>query len=550
MTQPDPGAAEPGKPDVRKPDGGMPHVGNPDPGDPWADPQRFGTAFQAFLDAFVNSAERPRSDLRDLLQSHFGTDSVALPVMARVFPAYELPNVHLGLQAYVAGEDGRSATGDGTQEPPDEVQLVGIAGLGREYRSFSEMVPDGGAVGFRLGAVDYRAVTIGPVASKGPSGSREANKRNGPNERNGPTAELSCVAFGLFLLRDPQTGNPVAILLRADDPDNSRGEVKLEVMAAQAEVAACVIAAIEAAAAARNVLRGQVLSIQNHAFTDGVGPMRFHVRPTITADDIVMPPGLLERVERQVAGIARHRRELTAAGQHLRRGVLLHGPPGTGKTLTIRYLLSRLPDFTAVLVTGPAIRHIEAACAIARALQPSIVVIEDVDLIAEDRALTDAPQPLLLQMLNELDGLGDDSDVAFVLTTNRVEMLERALVDRPGRIDLAVEIPLPDAEGCRHLFRLYGERVGLPADSLEAAADACGGVTASFAKEAVRRAVLLAAEAGHPVGPDDLTAALDELFDSRNALTTRLLGAADGHDGEESRTAGGVRRAADFGDQC
>ena len=51
MTQPDPGTPKPGKPDVRKPDAGMPHVGNPDAGDPWADPQRFGTAFQAFLDA-------------------------------------------------------------------------------------------------------------------------------------------------------------------------------------------------------------------------------------------------------------------------------------------------------------------------------------------------------------------------------------------------------------------------------------------------------------------------------------------------------------------
>jgi hypothetical protein len=56
-------------------------------------------------------------------------------------------------------------------------------------------------------------------------------------------------------------------------------------------------------------------------------------------------------------------------------------------------------------------------------------------------------QPLLFQVLNEMDGLGDDADIAFLLTTNRADLLEPALVQRPGRVDLAVEIPVPDAEG-------------------------------------------------------------------------------------------------------
>lgn len=55
-----------------------------------------------------------------------------------------------------------------------------------------------------------------------------------------------------------------------------------------------------------------------------------------------------------------------------------------------------------------------------------------------------------MDMLNALDGLGEDNDVVFVLKTNRVETLERALVDRPGRVDLAVEIPLPDDRGLEH----------------------------------------------------------------------------------------------------
>ena len=57
-------------------------------------------------------------------------------------------------------------------------------------------------------------------------------------------------------------------------------------------------------------------------------------------------------------------------------------------------------------------------------------------------------------MLDALHGLDGDADVAFVLTTNRVDVLEQALADRPGRIDLAVEIPLPDAAARHRLFTL------------------------------------------------------------------------------------------------
>jgi len=211
-------------------------------------------------------------------------------------------------------------------------------------------------------------------------------------------------------------------------------------------------------------------------------------------------------------------------------------------------LLTQLPEFTGILVTGPAIKHIEAACSIARQLQPAIVVIEDVDLIAEDRSMTDGNQPLLLQMLNELDGLGEDSDIAFVLTTNRVETLERALVDRPGRVDLALEIPLPDAQARRQLFQLYGEKLGLPIRDLDAGADRSQGVTASFAKEAVRRAVLISMERESlTVESVDLTQSLDELLDARSELTQRLLGL--------NAEAAGVTQApsrspADLDDPC
>ena len=80
-----------------------------------------------------------------------------------------------------------------------------------------------------------------------------------------------------------------------------------------------------------------------------------------------------------------------------------------------------------------------------------MLVIEDVDIIARNREQMGSPceEVLLNRILNEMDGLAEDADLFFVLTTNRPEQIEPALAARPGRIDQAIEIPLPDAQGAR-----------------------------------------------------------------------------------------------------
>ena len=212
-----------------------------------------------------------------------------------------------------------------------------------------------------------------------------------------------------------------------------------------------------------------------------------------------------------------------------RAAVLLYGPPGTGKTHTVRYLTSSLVGTTVLQLTGNALHLIAEACSVARALQPAMLVIEDVDLIAEDRGMHPGQHPLLFQLLNEMDGLAEDADVVFVLTTNRADLLEPALAARPGRIDQAVVLELPDADARRALFELY--RGSLPVDTsgLDDVLARTEGVTASFLKELLRRAALLAAtrtpEAAQlAVSAGDLGAALDELLDTRNAMTRTLLG--------------------------
>jgi len=127
-----------------------------------------------------------------------------------------------------------------------------------------------------------------------------------------------------------------------------------------------------------------------------------------------------------------------------------------------------------------------------------------------------------------MDGLDQDQDVLFVLTTNRADLLEPALAARPGRIDQAVELPLPDAHGRRQLLALYGEGLDLTRADADAVVDRLEGVSPAFIRELLRRAALVAAEAGEErlhVGDRELRAALEELRRGGDDLTQTLLGA-------------------------
>ena len=152
---------------------------------------------------------------------------------------------------------------------------------------------------------------------------------------------------------------------------------------------------------------------------------------------------------------------------------------------------------------------------LARLLQPAMVVIEDVDLIARDRSdLDSCEESLLNKLLNEMDGLKEDADILFVLTTNRPEQLEEALTGRPGRIDQAIEVPLPDEAGRRKLVQLYGK--GLPLDALlvDDAVQRTEGASAAFIKELMRRVAQasIVRAGGASIVSGDISEALDDML--------------------------------------
>src|SRR5207249_4641801 len=142
-------------------------------------------------------------------------------------------------------------------------------------------------------------------------------------------------------------------------------------------------------------------------------------------------------------------------GVSAKKRLLFYVSPVTGKTQTIHYLATQVPNHTTLLITAEQVGLLDEYFRLARFLQPSMVVVEDVDLIARARDRMGSPceEVLLNKLLNEMDGLREDADVIFILTTNRPDQLEPALASRPGRIDQAIEFPLPDEEGRAKLIR-------------------------------------------------------------------------------------------------
>ncbi len=267
-----------------------------------------------------------------------------------------------------------------------------------------------------------------------------------------------------------------------------------------------------------------------HSYTGESAGITVHQLRLVERDQVILPEATLTLLERNVINFVRNRAQLKEYGMSTKKGILFYGPPGTGKTHTIHYLARALEGHTTLLVSAEQVGLLGEYMTLARLLQPSIVVMEDVDLIARDRTNMNSPceEVLLNKLLNEMDGLKEAADILFVLTTNRPEALEAALASRPGRVNQAIEFPVPDADGRRKLIQLYAPNVGLAAQDVDDLIARTDGVSAAFIKELMRRTAQFAIER-NPQEPSiqkvDIDNAVNEMLFLGGSLNLSILGA-------------------------
>ncbi|MGY1693344.1 AAA family ATPase [Geodermatophilus sp. SYSU D00814] len=449
--------------------------------------REFAAGLRSLLDWLHLTGEGARNEVVTLVQETLGPERLQQSVVARELPPLEHVNLQTALDAWTA-TGGRSVEVRGVVLPPH------YAGIDLQQLMTGEGLP--------------------PVRLSAPSV---------VDLPNGPDSTLACLRTALLLVTD-DAGRYVLLV---QGPSEHEPRLRVEVAGLPVQQAQAVLAEIDRLRRELDVYRGRLVEVTQGPMGQVV--LTFLDPPELHRDEVVLPAAVLDRVERHALGVAAYRAGLRAAGQHLKRGLLLYGPPGTGKTHTVRYLLGRMEGYTRLLLTGRSLGMVGSITDLARDLQPAVVVLEDVDLVAMDRSFGPGGSPVLFDLLDAMDGAAPDADLLFVLTTNRADLLEPALAARPGRIDVAVDVDLPDAAARRRLLELYGRAVPLQLseDDVTGAVDRTEGVTASFLKELLRRAVL---EALHEQDPLDrvtavhLTRALDDLLDSTQAVTRTLLG--------------------------
>src|ERR1700733_12870515 len=382
--------------------------------------REFATSFRSFLQWVHSEQEGKANEVAALVGEFLGETGSQCSVVARSLPAFEHVNLQTALDTW-AREPGRDVAVHGISIPPHHMTVT-----------LQQLVAGDGMPPIRLSA---------PPLVDLP---------------NGPDSTLACLQFAVLLVTDA-AGRYVVMICGPGERDPG---LAVEIAGLPVGLAQAVHARLGELRRELNVYRGHVLDV---SMAPGGGVvLQFGEMPVTDRVDVVLPEAVLARVERHALGVAAHRDALLAAGQHLKRGVLLYGPPGTGKTHTTRYLLGQMTSHTRLVLTGRALVAVGSVTEMARALAPAVMVLEDVDLVAEERSMGARSNPVLFDLLDAMDGAAGDADLLFLLTTNRADLLELALAARPGRVDVAVEIALPDGPARQRLLALYG-RGGPPA---------------------------------------------------------------------------------------
>jgi len=160
------------------------------------------------------------------------------------------------------------------------------------------------------------------------------------------------------------------------------------------------------------------------------------------------------------------------------KGILLYGKPGTGKTLVAKAVANKA-NATFIRMSGSELVHkfigegaqmVRDLFAFAREKAPAIVFIDEVDargsMRTQDNTGSAEVQRTLMQLLAEMDGFDNRGDVRLMAATNRVDMLDPALL-RPGRFDRILKVPLPDADSRLEILKIHSGRMNLKDISLE-----------------------------------------------------------------------------------
>ena len=175
-----------------------------------------------------------------------------------------------------------------------------------------------------------------------------------------------------------------------------------------------------------------------------------------TWDDLILSDKIKTEIQMNLKNLIEYREIYKKNGLQVKRGLILAGEPGTGKTVLAKILCNTI-DWTFVWVTSKNLENAKRVAQIVelcRDLSPAILFLEDIDLFGGSRESNNNPM-LLGELLNQLDGIEENTDIIVIGSTNNKEVLEKALVSRPGRFDKVIDFPLPEYEERLKMLKVF-----------------------------------------------------------------------------------------------
>ncbi|KAK2155871.1 hypothetical protein NP493_2013g00009 [Ridgeia piscesae] len=219
-----------------------------------------------------------------------------------------------------------------------------------------------------------------------------------------------------------------------------------------------------------------ILETLPQEYDSRVKAMEVDERPTEQYSDI---GGLDKQIQELIEAVVlpmTHKERFETLGIQPPKGVLLYGPPGTGKTLLARACAAQTKS-TFLKLAGPQLvqmfigdgaKLVRDAFALAKEKAPAIIFIDELDAIGTKRFDSEKAgdrevQRTMLELLNQLDGFMPNSDIKVIAATNRVDILDPALL-RSGRLDRKIEFPTPTEEARARILQIHSRKMNVNPD--------------------------------------------------------------------------------------
>lgn len=269
--------------------------------------------------------------------------------------------------------------------------------------------------------------------------------------------------------------------------------------------------------------QAQSMNKENMGFGKAKAKLYGPDKKKVTFKDVAGNEAAKQDLE-EIVDFLKNPKKYEVLGAKIPRGVLLAGDPGTGKTLMARAVAgeANVPFFSisgsefAEMFVGVGASRVRDLFSKAKKNAPSIIFIDEIDAVAHKRDARGGAgredEQTLNQILVEMDGFDNESGVIVMAATNRVDMLDKALL-RPGRFDRHVDVTLPERKDRLAILKVHFKNKpleeGIDLDSL--AAKTAGSSGADLANIANEAAITAAREGHKTISADDITEAFERV---------------------------------------